>query len=102
LVESAMVRPAATAERAMGRLRNRSTMPLQRSWASPMDVVIPPISTAFQEQGHVVIASSPAGEADRPSGQHLGGSGPLLDPGHVNHELGHADPLYTPSHTVIG
>jgi hypothetical protein len=46
LVGWARVRPASTRERAMGRFRTRSTMPLQRSWASPMDVVIPPISTA--------------------------------------------------------
>src|SRR5450755_3142765 len=43
---SARVRPASTAERAIGRLRKRSMMPLWRSCASPIEVVIPPISTA--------------------------------------------------------
>jgi hypothetical protein len=45
-LRSARVLPASTAERAMGRLRKRSMMPLFRSWASPIEVVIPPIRTA--------------------------------------------------------
>jgi hypothetical protein len=43
---SANERPASTAERAIGRLRKRSTIPLFRSCARPIAVVIPPMSTA--------------------------------------------------------
>jgi hypothetical protein len=45
-LRSATVRPASTAERAIGRLRKRSIMPLFRSCASPIEVVTPPIRTA--------------------------------------------------------
>ena len=39
---SKVVRPAKTAERAMGRERNRSTIPFFMSSASPMAVVVEP------------------------------------------------------------
>jgi hypothetical protein len=45
-LRSATVRPARTAERAIGRLRKRSMIPLFRSCARPIEVVKPPISTA--------------------------------------------------------
>ena len=48
-LRSARVRPASTAERAIGRLRKRSMMPLLRSWARPIEVVMPPISTASRK-----------------------------------------------------
>ncbi len=43
---SERVRPARTAERAIGRLRKRSMIPLLRSRASPVDVDIPLSSIA--------------------------------------------------------
>ncbi len=43
---SATVRPARTAERAIGRARNRSMIPLLRSSASPTEVAAPPMSDA--------------------------------------------------------
>ena len=42
---SPRVRPASTAERAMGRERNRSIMPLERSSASPTPVWVEPNTT---------------------------------------------------------
>ena len=41
-VKSASVRPASTAERAVGRDRNRSMTPLMRSLCSPYAVVLAP------------------------------------------------------------
>jgi hypothetical protein len=44
---SAVVRPASTAQRAMGNERNRSMRPLPRSSANPMPVVTAPKHTVW-------------------------------------------------------